>query len=54
LREKLAREERRRGRKKANLVEEIMEIALRSAALPVHDTRSEDDIVGYDENGIPL
>ncbi len=31
----------------------IEEISRRSAALPVLDQRSEDDILGYDENGLP-
>ena len=33
--------------------EEIMAISKECAALPVLDTRSEDEILGYDENGIP-
>jgi antitoxin VapB len=53
LREKLAREERRCGHNKESIVEEVMEIARRSATLPVYDNRSEDEILGYDENGIP-
>ena len=31
----------------------IMEISRRCAALPELDPRSADDIVGYDENGLP-
>jgi antitoxin VapB len=31
----------------------IEEISRRCAALPILDARSEDDILGYDENGIP-
>ena len=34
-------------------VEEIMAIAHRFASLPVLDDRSDDEIIGYDENGIP-
>lgn len=34
-------------------VEEILAIGRRFAALPVLDDRSDDEIVGYDENGIP-
>ena len=41
---------RRPGR---NLVEELHEIALHCAALPVLDDRSADDILGYDERGVP-
>lgn len=34
-------------------VEEIMAIARRFSALPVLDARSDEEIIGYDENGIP-
>jgi len=34
-------------------VEEIMAIAHRFSSLPVLDDRSDDEIIGYDENGIP-
>lgn len=50
LRERLAREERRR--------DEPVSVRLRRLAdevskLPVHDTRTPDEIIGYDENGLP-
>ena len=32
----------------------IMEISRRCAALPELDARSADEIIGYDENGIPI
>jgi antitoxin VapB len=35
------------------LTEELAEIALRCAALPVLDERSEAEILGYDERGLP-
>ncbi len=35
------------------LVEHLLEIANRVAALPVLDDRSDDEILGYDENGLP-
>ena len=35
------------------LVEDLLEIARRCQALPILDDRSEDEILGYDENGIP-
>lgn len=51
LRERLKREQgRRKGR---DLVEEIMEISDRCAALPVLDPRPAEEILGYDENGVP-
>jgi antitoxin VapB len=34
-------------------VEEIMAIARRFSSLPVLDDRSDEEIIGYDENGIP-
>lgn len=52
LRERLEREEKRREAKDI-LVEEIMEISRRSAALPVYDPRPADEILGYDEHGLP-
>ena len=34
-------------------VEEIVAISRRGAALPVRDRRSDDEILGYDANGVP-
>lgn len=51
LREQLAREERKAD--DDTLVEDILEIARRFSALAVHDARSADEILGYDENGLP-
>ncbi|MGH6661523.1 MAG: type II toxin-antitoxin system VapB family antitoxin [Rhodospirillales bacterium] len=51
LRERLARARgRHRGRR---LADELDEIARRCAALPVLDTRPADEILGYDERGLP-
>ncbi len=36
-----------------DLVERIMEIARRSASRPVLDDRTADEILGYDEDGLP-
>ena len=52
LRERLEREERKRLSKTA-LLEEIRAISHHCASLPALDTRSDDEILGYDENGIP-
>ena len=52
LRERLQRM-RRKPSHDPKLVEDLMEIARRCAALPVHDDRTADDIIGYDENGLP-
>lgn len=38
---------------KRSRFDEMMAIAGRCAALPVLDARSEDEILGYDESGIP-
>lgn len=51
LRERLARK-RARGRA-VPLREELAAIRQRCASLPVLDGRAADDIVGYDEHGLP-
>jgi antitoxin VapB len=50
-RERLARV--RRIRSGRSLKDEILEIGRRCAALPVLDPRTPDEILGYDENGLP-
>ncbi len=51
LRERLARLRRRhRGRR---LADELDEIATRCAQLPVLDTQTAEEILGYDERGLP-
>ncbi|MGI8537399.1 MAG: type II toxin-antitoxin system VapB family antitoxin [Mycobacteriales bacterium] len=51
LRERL---ERVRGRARTpDLIEELNAIALRCAALPQLDDRSEEEILGYDRHGLP-
>lgn len=44
-------EQRKRDREA--LAQELREMARRVSALPVLDDRTEDEILGYDENGIP-
>jgi antitoxin VapB len=51
LRERLAR--LRRHPRRNRLVEELRQIGRRCAALHTLDTRSEADILGYDERGLP-
>jgi antitoxin VapB len=41
------------GRPSRGLAAELDAIALRCAALPVLDERSEEEILGYDEQGLP-
>jgi antitoxin VapB len=50
VRERIEREERERG--KAS-VEELMAIAKRIASAPDRDPRTADEILGYDERGLP-
>jgi antitoxin VapB len=51
LRDRLARV--RRERAKRRLADELDELALQCALLPVLDRRSEDEILGYDGTGTP-
>jgi len=52
LAERLERERLRRGMPRKGLAEQLNELALECASLPVYDTRSPDEIIGYDENGM--
>ena len=51
LRDRLARVRRERSRRR--LADELEAIAEHCASLPVLDTRSPDEILGYDEHGLP-
>lgn len=51
LRDRLQR--LRRERRSRPLADELDEIALRCAALPVRDSRLADEILGYDRDGLP-
>lgn len=50
LRERLARVRRPRA---GRLSEQLLTIARRCARLPVQDRRSANEILGYDERGVP-
>lgn len=52
MRERLEREQRKREDKQ-QLIADIMAIAKHCASLPVLDTRTDDEIMGWDENGLP-
>lgn len=52
LREQLRRETGRRSAPR--LAQELRAISDRCAALPDHDTRSPEEIIGFDEHGLPL
>jgi len=51
LRERLERLRHTRSRRR--LADELDEIAVHCSSLPVRDTRTDDQIMGYDENGLP-
>ena len=51
LRDRLER--LRRDRSGRSLAQELEEIAEHCASLPVLDSRDSDEILGYDENGLP-
>jgi len=51
LEERLARLKSRR--RKVTLAEKVEDILRRFEKLPVLDTRSADEIIGYDSNGLP-
>ena len=51
LRDRLARV--RRERSKRPLIKELTEIAEHCASLPVLDNRSAEEILGYDQLGLP-
>jgi antitoxin VapB len=52
LRERLEREQRK-DQTIESLVEDVMEIAHHCASLPLLDPRTADEIIGYDEHGLP-
>ena len=51
LRDRLTRLRRERSHRR--LADELDEIALHCAGLPVADARPADEILGYDEHGLP-
>ena len=54
LAERLARERLKRGRAPPILAQELEEIVQRYSALPVLDPRPADEIIGYDQQGLPV
>jgi antitoxin VapB len=53
MRERLAREEHKKRVAAGTMAADLMEIARHFASLPVYDSRTSDEILGYDENGLP-
>ena len=53
LRERLEQYRRKARKGPVRLSDELMAIGRRCAELPVLDPRSDDEILGYDERGIP-
>lgn len=53
VQERLKRVETRVVPGRRSLADRLDEIARHCAALPVHDARSADEILGYDERGLP-
>ena len=51
LRDRLERLRRERVRR--HLADDLDDIALHCASLPVRDSRSADEILGYDDDGLP-
>jgi antitoxin VapB len=51
IREQLKRE--RAKTRAPGLAEELMEIGRRFSSLPVADERTDDEILGYDKDGLP-
>lgn len=43
----------RREKAERSLADELDEIALHCSRLPVQDSRTPEEILGYDENGVP-
>jgi antitoxin VapB len=52
MRERLAREERKEESKR-ELIADLMAIASHCASLPVMSNLTDDEIMGWDENGLP-
>ena len=50
IRERL---ERQRARRQSRLSEDLRRIGERCSALPILDTRSAEEIIGYDSQGLP-
>jgi antitoxin VapB len=51
LQDRLARVKRQRPKRR--LADDLAEIARHCASLPVLDARTPDEILGYDQNGLP-
>ncbi len=52
MRERLSREEHKQA-SKAQLIDDLMAIAKHCSSLPTRNNLTEDEIMGWDENGLP-
>ena len=53
LKVRISQEERRKKEDSERRLLEVKKIAQRVAKLPILDNRTPDEIIGFDENGIP-
>ena len=53
LQQALDRERAKENDSRFRLIQDLNEIALHAASLPVLDNRSAEEILGYNENGLP-
>ena len=53
MREKLARDKKKDARHREMLINEGLAIARHCASGPLYDNRTADEILGYDERGLP-
>ncbi len=53
LKVRISQESRRKEANIERRLKEVKKIVERVAKLPVYDTRTPDEIIGFDENGLP-
>ncbi|MDD2324879.1 MAG: type II toxin-antitoxin system VapB family antitoxin [Alphaproteobacteria bacterium] len=53
VRERLLRDEKKNARRREMVIQEALAIARQCASGPVYDNRTPDEILGYDEHGLP-
>jgi antitoxin VapB len=53
IREALERRRYRYEKKERSMIDELTEIAEQTASFPVYDRREPDEIIGYNDEGVP-